>query len=138
MKIDNTYKTIFAAMMIVSGLVACDKPGTAETAGKKIDQAAENISTSVSNAADKTNESVSKQTEIAGKAMSDTEITAKVKAVLLNEPGMQSLKITVTTKDGVVTLAGAVDNAENKDKAAKITKQIDGVKSVKNQLQISK
>ena len=138
MKIDNSFKAIFASMMIVSGLAACDKPGTAETAGKKIDQAVENVSTSASNTADKASDSLSKQGQIAGKAMDDSEITAKTKAILLNEPGMQSLKITVVTKDGVVTLTGTSDTMENKDKAAKLTKQIDGVKSVRNQLQISK
>lgn len=138
MKIDNSFKAIFASMMIVSGLVACDKPGTAETAGKKIDQAVENVSSSASNAADKTNESVSKQGKIAGKAMDDTEITAKTKAALLNQPGMQSLKITVTTKDGVITLAGSADSLENKNKAGDIAKHIDDVKDVKNMLVISK
>ena len=138
MKIDNSFKAIFASMMIVSGLVACDKPGTAESAGKKIDQAVENVSTSASNTADKTNEVVSKQGKIAGKAMDDAEITAKTKAILMNEPGMQSLKITVVTKDGVVTLTGSADTVENKDKAAKLTKQLDGVKSVKNKIEISK
>ena len=109
MKIDNTFKTIFASMMIVSGLVACDKPGTAESAGKKIDQVTENVSSSVSNTADKASESMSNQGKVASKAMNDTEITAKTKAALMNEPGMQSLKITVVTKDGVVTLSGSVD-----------------------------
>ena len=138
MKIDNSFKAIFASMMIVSGLVACDKPGPAESAGKRIDQAVENVSTSANNAADKATDSVSKQGKIAGKAMDDSEITAKSKAALLGEPGMQSLKITVVTKDGVVTLTGAADTTENKDKAAKLIKQIDGVKSVKNKLEISK
>jgi osmotically-inducible protein OsmY len=138
MKIDNSFKAIFASMMIVSGLVACDKPGPAESAGKRIDQAVENVSTSANNAADKATDSVSKQGKIAGKAMDDSEITAKAKAALLGEPGMQSLKITVVTKDGVVTLTGAADTTENKDKAAKLIKQIDGVKSVKNKLEISK
>jgi len=138
MKIDNSFKAIFASMMIVSGLVACDKPGTAETAGKKIDQAVENVSTSASNAVEKANDSASKQGKIASKAMDDTEITAKTKAALLNEPGMQSLKITVVTKDGVVTLTGSADTQENRVKAASVTKQIEGVKSVNNKLVISK
>jgi hypothetical protein len=138
MKIDNSFKAIFASMMIVSGLVACDKPGPAESAGKKIDQAVENVSTSANNVADKATDSVSKQGKIAGKAMDDSEITAKAKAALLAEPGMQSLKITVVTKDGVVTLTGASDTTDNKDKATKLIKQIEGVKSVINNLKISK
>ena len=90
MKIDNTFKTIFASMMIVSGLVACDKPGTAESAGKKIDQVTENVSSSVSNTADKASESMSNQGKVASKAMNDTEITAKTSAASSSASGCQT------------------------------------------------
>ncbi len=138
MKIDNSFKAIFASMMIVSGLVACDKPGTAESAGKKIDQATENVSTAVSNTADKADKTLTQQSKDTGKAMDDTEITAKIKAILLNEPGLQSIKITVVTTSGVVTLTGSTDTQANKEKAGKLSEAVDGVKSVKNQLVISK
>lgn len=138
MKIDNGFKAIFASMMIVSGLAACDKPGPAETAGKKIDQATENVSTAVSNTADKTQEIVTTQGKVAGQAMDDTEITVKVKTALLNEPGLQSTKITVVTTMGTVTLSGSVDSQESKDKAIKVTQAVVGVKLVKNKLVISK
>lgn len=138
MKIDNRFKAVFASMMIVSGLAACDKPGTAETAGKKIDQVTENVSNAVSNSADKAGTTIAQQTKVAGQAMSDTEITAKIKSILLNEPGLKSLKITVETIKGVVTLSGTVNNQENSDKAVKLAESVDDVKSVKNTLVISK
>ena len=135
---DNSFKTVFAAMMIVSGLAACDKPGPAESAGKKIDQASESVATSVSNTADKAGDAMSKQTKDAGQMIKDTDITASVKLSLMNESDMQSTKITVVTTKGVVTLTGTVSSLANKDKDIKLAESIDGVKSVQSKLKISK
>lgn len=138
MKMDNNFKAIFASIMLISGLVACDKPGPAETAGKKIDQVTENVTTAVANTADKADKAVTKQGKATSQAIDDTEITAKVKTALLNEPGMQSMKITVVTSQGIVTLSGSADSQVNKDKAIKLTESIEGVKSVTSKLVISK
>lgn len=135
---DNSFKTVFAAMMIVSGLAACDKPGPAESAGKKIDQASESVSNSVSNTADKAGDAMSQQTKKAGQMIKDTDITASIKLGLMNEADMQSTKITVVTTKGVVTLTGTVSSAANKDKAIKLAESVDGVKSVQSKLKISK
>lgn len=138
MKIDNSFKAVFASMMIVSGLAACDKPGTAESAGKKIDQATENVSTSVSNTADKVEKNILEKGKVAGQAIDDTQLTAKVKASLLNEPGLKSTKITVITKDAVVTLTGSLNSKSGIDTAVRIASDTDGVKSVVNKLQLTK
>ena len=138
MKIDNQFKVVFAAMMIVSGLVACDKPGPAETAGKKMDQVAGNVTAAVSNSADKAEKAMTDQSKAAGQALDDTQITAKVKTALLNAPGLQSMKITVDTEKGKVTLSGSADSQANVDKAVKIAEAVEGVQSVKNRLMISK
>jgi osmotically-inducible protein OsmY len=137
MKMENSFKAVFASMMIVSGLAACDNPGPAEKAGKKIDQVTENVSTSVSNAADKADQVVTKQSNKAGQAIDDTTITTKVKSVLLNEPGMQSMKITVVTEKGIVTLSGSADTQAKIDKAIKLAGAVDGVQSVKSKLVVS-
>ena len=137
MKIDNSFKAIFASMMIVSGLVACDKPGPAETAGKKIDQVTENVSNSVSNAADKTETAITKESAVMGQSLDDSEITASIKSKFLKEPGLESLKITVVTAKGAVTLSGSIDTLANKDKAVKIATSVNGVKSVTNKIVIA-
>lgn len=138
MKIDNSFKAVFASMMIVSGLAACDKPGPAETAGKKIDQVTENVSTLASNSADKADRVLTEQSKAAGQALDDTQITTKVKTALLNAPGLQSMKITVDTVKGKVTLSGSADSQSNLDKAVKLTEAVEGVQSVRNNLIISK
>lgn len=138
MKIDNSFKAIFASMMIVSGLVACDKPGTAESAGKKIDQTTESVSTAVSNTADKADKAITEQGKQAKDLLSDTEITSEVKTALLNEPDLKSMKIMVTTQGGVVTLAGSTNSLANKMKIEKLSKTVDGVKSTVNNITIVK
>lgn len=137
MKIDNSFKAIFASMMIASGLVACDKPGPAETTGKKIDQTTENVSNAVSNTVDKVDNTISKKGAAAGQAIDDTKITAMVKSNLMNEPGLKSLKLTVTTLNGVVTISGSSNTSANREKAIQIAKAVDGVKSVTNKIVIS-
>ena len=62
MKMKNSLKVVFTSMMIVSGLAACDSEGPAEKAGKKIDQVTENVSDSVSNAAERADQAVTNLT----------------------------------------------------------------------------
>jgi len=138
MNMENSFKAVFASMMIVSGLAACDKPGPAQSAGKKIDQATENVSTSVSNSAEKAGNTIAESSRSTGQAIDDSEITAKIKALFLNEPGLKSLKISVSTEKGEVSLTGKADTQANSSKATKIAESVDGVTSVKNRLQIAK
>lgn len=136
MKMDNSFKTIFASMMIVSGLVACDKPGPAESAGKKIDQVTQDVSSSVANSTEKADKAITKEGKEVSQAIDDTEITAVIKSNFIKEPGLQSLKMNVKTTNGVVTLSGTVDSQDHKDKAEKLSASVKGVKSVKNELKI--
>ena len=138
MNMENSFKAVFASMMIVSGLAACDKPGPAESAGKKIDQATESVSTSVSNSAEKAGNAIAESGRSTGQAIDDTEITAKIKALFLNEPGLKSLKISVNTEKGEVSLTGKADNQANSNKATMLAESVEGVTSVKNRLLISK
>ncbi len=46
--------------------------------------------------------------------------------------------IMVTTEAGVVTLLGTVEKAEHKARAADLTRQVNGVKRVKNNLDIGR
>jgi hyperosmotically inducible protein len=70
-----------------------------------------------------------------GAAITDTAITAKVKAKLLDDKRLKNAHIQVTTTNGVVALNGTAPTSEAKDAAAEVTKSVDGVKSVDNQIQ---
>lgn len=91
---------------------------------------AEKTANAVENAADKTAAAADK----AGDKIDDAAITAKVKTALMAEPGIKSLEINVDTRDNNVTLAGTVPSAELKVKAMDVAKNVEGVKSVSDQL----
>jgi osmotically-inducible protein OsmY len=138
MELEHSFKAVFASMMIVSGLVACDKSGPAESAGKKIDEATENVSSAISNTVEKADQSVMRKSDSAGQEIDDGAITAKVKMALLNDSTIKSMKITVTTERGEVTLTGSAENQDKIDKAVMLTKAVPGVQSVNNKLVKSK
>ena len=67
----------------------------------------------------------------------DTEVTTKVKAQLLGEPGLKSMQISVDTVEGVVTLTGTVDSKANSEKANALAMAVNGVENVVNKLVIA-
>ena len=136
MKALENFKLIGISMLIVVGLAACDKPGPAETAGKKIDQTADKAGQKIGDAADSVGEKMSAQSAKAGVAIEDTEITAKVKAAIFAEPGLKTLQISVDTVKGVVTLSGSVDSLRNSDRAKALAGAVAGVKAVENRLTV--
>jgi len=135
MNANNAIKTclLAASSLALIALAGCDKPAPAETAGKKIDQAMDKMGKKV----EQTAERAKVQTAKAEQAMDDTAITAKVKAGILTEPGLKVLKIDVDTKDGLVTLTGSADSAQDVQRATQIASNVQGVKSVDNRLAVS-
>jgi len=71
-----------------------------------------------------------------GAYMGDSWVTTKVKTAILNEPSLKVLQINVETYEGVVLLSGFVDNAASRTKAAEIARSVQGVKTVKNDLEL--
>jgi osmotically-inducible protein OsmY len=71
-----------------------------------------------------------------GEAVSDAEITAKVKTKLLADKRTDGLKIDVDTQSGVVYLSGQVKSADERKTAETLAKEINGVSSVENNLQV--
>jgi hyperosmotically inducible periplasmic protein len=76
--------------------------------------------------------------QTAGQYVDDTTITTSVKAKLTAEKAANFTRIDVDTTNQVVTLNGVVESADQKAKAEQIARQVGGVKSVKNNLQIQK
>jgi hyperosmotically inducible periplasmic protein len=70
--------------------------------------------------------------------VSDATITAKVKSELLLNKHVKSLSISVATNDGIVTLSGIVNNPLQKREALRTAHKITGVKSIKDELVVSK
>ena len=71
-----------------------------------------------------------------GDRVSDSEITTKIKAKITGDGDLSPFNINVDTKDGVVTLRGAVESAESKEAAARIARDTAGVVRVDNMLEV--
>ena len=74
--------------------------------------------------------------ESTGEYMDDTVITGKVKSAILNEPTLKVAEINVETFKGVVQLSGFVSSQAAATKAVEVTRDVSGVKSVKNDMRI--
>ena len=116
--------TLLAAMMASVGLVAagCDSR-TADRASSNVERTANQVAAKTERAADK-----------ATTAVGDAAITGSVKTALIAEPNLSALKIDVDTVNGVVTLNGTVENADQKARAIAIAQGVTGVSSVKDNL----
>lgn len=69
-----------------------------------------------------------------GEAIDDTVITARVKAALIDDEELSAADINVETREGVVQLSGFVDDRSDIAKAAEVTSDVEGVRSVRNDL----
>ncbi|MGO4327627.1 BON domain-containing protein [Cupriavidus sp. 2TAF22] len=76
------------------------------------------------------------ETSSARQKMSDSAVTTKVKAELLAAKGLKSTGIHVKTRDGVVSLDGVVPSEDQRTLAAQTARNVDGVASVSNSLQV--
>jgi hyperosmotically inducible protein len=69
-------------------------------------------------------------------AVDDSTITAKVKSKLAADTDTSAIKISVETRDGVVSLTGTVPTDAEKTKAEQIARATDGVKRVSNDIKV--
>lgn len=72
----------------------------------------------------------------AGEALDDTVVTTRVKAALIEDSEIRAGEINVETFKGEVQLTGFVSSRAAADKAVRITRGIDGVRAVHNNMQI--
>ncbi len=72
-----------------------------------------------------------------GEVVDDASITTRVKTEIAQTQGLgEAVAINVDTYRGVVSLAGFVDNETQARKAGEVARNVPGVTSVKNNLQI--
>jgi osmotically-inducible protein OsmY len=69
-----------------------------------------------------------------GDYIDDSVITTKIKSNLAGDDFLKSFQISVETRKGIVQLSGFVDSKDAVKKAGKIAKDVEGVKSVENDL----
>lgn len=74
----------------------------------------------------------------AGESAYDATISSKVKAALREDSATKGMTINIETHDGVVQLNGSVASEDARMAAEKLAASVDGVKSVRNNLTVSK
>lgn len=130
-----------SCLFFVFGLAGCQKEGSAEKAGQKLDRTIENAEQKLEQITEETGKkmsearkSITDKTEESGQFLSDSVITTNVKAAIINDPLLKVSEIKVTTVNGIVQLSGMVDSHQLIDRAAEIAAGQKDVKSVQNNL----
>jgi hyperosmotically inducible protein len=74
--------------------------------------------------------------ETAGEYIDDSTVTARVKTAIYKEPTLKVTQINVETLRGEVQLSGFVNTSGDKSRAGEVAREVKGVKSVNNDLQV--
>jgi hyperosmotically inducible protein len=98
--------------------------------------AAAPLTAGAADTADKAKEKAQTTTQEAKTMVTDSWVTSKVKISLFADERVKGTQVSVDTTKGVVHLRGKVDSAEAKSAASDIAQGVEGVKSVKNDLQV--
>ena len=77
---------------------------------------------------------LSKSDQPVGDQIDDASITTAVKATILGTRGVDSLRVHVTTRDGVVTLEGSLPDEAMVERAVEAAQDTNGVRSVVSKL----
>jgi hyperosmotically inducible protein len=99
-------------------------------------QAAERVARNAEGVRDVRNNLKIRGEDTAGNMLDDTVITAKVKTALIENDVTKAHEINVEAQNGVVQLSGFVDSQSQKDKAASVARNIEGVSRVDNKIDV--
>ena len=76
-------------------------------------------------------------TDSTGQYVDDASITTKAKAALLDDTGLKSFDISVTTDKDIVRLSGRVNTYEMKSRATQVASGIPSVRAVVNNIVVN-
>ena len=134
----------FVLVAAAIGLTGCDGADN-RSAGEKVDAAVAKTERAAQDAKAKIESSdaasrMSDAAKNAGSAVTaaaeDASITAAVNAGLAKDPDLSAVKIDVDTQGGKVTLSGPAPSPTAKSRAEQIAKDVKGVSSVDNKLEV--
>ena len=115
-----TVTRLCAGLLCLGLLALSPSPGAAKSATQEFFR---NVGESTKKAASDTAE-----------YLDDGRITTQIKALYLDETELDSMDISVTTENGVVTLTGKARRADQRALAETIAAGVKGVKAVQNKL----
>ncbi|AJX36246.1 BON domain-containing protein [Burkholderia oklahomensis] len=127
----------FGVAVLIAIAAAClALPQAAAAAGGDANGPNDMTGSNAANRAYDTTGASSPHSTSAGTKLRDTAVTAKVKATLLATNDLSSGGIHVTTRHGTVQLAGTVPDERQRTLAVDVTKQVEGVKTVRDKLSV--
>jgi osmotically-inducible protein OsmY len=121
-------RCILAASALVIALSACDEqPSNTNNANLDLSSGADStVERTLQNTASTIDEKID-----------DASITTRVKSALIGEPGFtEAMRIDVDSRDGIVTLSGAVDSPAIINRAEVVAASTEGVRDVNNMLTV--
>ena len=77
------------------------------------------------------------QSFAAGKPVSDDFLIDTIRQKLAADPVVKGGAIAVDVKDGAVVLSGTVEEEKQRNKAEKVARKVNGVKSVRNDIKLA-
>jgi hyperosmotically inducible protein len=78
--------------------------------------------------------SVFREQQTVGSYIDDTQLTAEIKSKMASDREVAATSISVETLNGVTQLSGFARSQAEKDRAAEIARQTQGVKGVRNDI----
>lgn len=144
-----------ATLMLAFGLSACGARDDERSAGQKVDAAiakadekadaakaelerdAQRAQQAATQAMADSKQAAGNATRAVGDAVTDTAITAEVKARLAADPDLKLLDVKVETDAGRTVLTGKAPTADARDRASRIAAEVKGVTGVDNKLAVA-
>jgi osmotically-inducible protein OsmY len=74
--------------------------------------------------------------EVEQEPRADAVLATRIKADLLEVPELNAAAITVESDQGRITLTGFVNSREQKQRAERMTREVEGVKQVVNRIEV--
>ena len=140
MNVKPRFFALVSLTAITLALAACERPEP-PTVGQQIDagiertnQAAQETVRDLQAAGQEIKQESAKAASVISEGAADMGITAKVKTALAGDAQLSAISITVDTTNNVVTLTGPAPSQAAADRASDLTKAVDGVTEVRNQL----
>lgn len=136
---------VLGTLAVALALPGCSRREEAQTAGQQVDAAiakADEKIDAAQAAIERDTEQAKKATaeaaRAAGEVLTDSAITAQVKASLAGDADLRTLDVSVETQAGRVSLRGTAPDAAARNRATQIAAAVKGVAAVDNQLGTSR
>ncbi len=134
---------IAAAVLISVSLAACNRQAPADNTSARpnttpMADAGKARGADASKPADTFKSAVTGKPASGSPQAADAELSSKVKVALTSAAEIKTGALEVASSNGVVTLYGTVDAPVEKDRAAMLAMEVDGVRSVVNNLVVVK